>query len=150
MPPPDPGPASLLDRLAGPGTSPSTWQAAVARDIEALLNARIRPVTPGAVYAELSRSLASYGMPDLTLLNLADDAGRRAAARQIEEVLRRHEPRLRGVSVALLGGGEMLDRTLRFRIRAELRLGPDRVEVAFLSRVEAASGRVAVERPRHA
>jgi type VI secretion system protein ImpF len=147
-----PVPASLLDRLAGPAAEgQAAWLAGVARDIEALLNTQIRPVTPASSYAELARSLANYGMPDLTLLNLADETGRRAAARLIEEVLRRHEPRLRDISVTLLGGGEPLDRTLRFRIRAVLlQPGSDRTEVAFLSRLEATSGRVAVERTRDA
>lgn len=160
MPPsPTPRPQlSLLDRLIMPDPEGSrdrlpetdlrTLRTGITRDIEALLNARVRAVAPDEAYRELATSLPNHGMPDLTLLNLANEEGRKHAARLIEGVLRRCEPRLERVAVKVLGGGEPLDRTLRFRIDGVLKVGQARLTAVFDSKLEPASGRVAVGEPK--
>ena len=134
----------LLDRLLdadpdSPRDSPlsqplavDVLRAAVRRDMEALLNARRRrvPLPPGLT--ELAVSPLGYGVPDPTAGSFTAEESRQALAREVELALRRFEPRLMSIRVAL---AEMenptLDRSLRLRVEAVLRTDPVPEQVAF-------------------
>ncbi|WP_157269474.1 type VI secretion system baseplate subunit TssE [Azohydromonas aeria] len=145
---------SLLDKLLGapqgapsaaaPGASLEQVKASVARDIEALLNAR-----PGLVPARLpghpqaACSLLTFGLPDISAACLASDRDRRSIVEAITDTLRSHEPRLRDVQVGVRdesrpGGG------LCFSIHAHLQLAPYVEPVAFDAVLQPGSNRYAV------
>ncbi len=150
---------SVLDRLldnepgAGRETPRSRHQvlrelkATVRRDLENLLNTRVRFTTWPPHLTELENSLVGYGIPDITAADLGNARNREQFRRTLEDVVRRFEPRFKTVSIALLEPGEPTDRTLRFRIDALLRVEPSPEPVVFHSAVEPTTGDFKIERP---
>jgi len=148
--------ASVLDRLIDDAPEQSSelarnrtqilreLQQAVRRDIENLLNTRRRAVAVPTALTEVQKSLFTYGLPDFSGSGPSGGKDREAFARQIEEVIRRNEPRLLKVAVELLANPETGDRTLRFRIDALMRADPAPEPVSFDSTLEPATGSFAV------
>lgn len=103
----------------------------VARDLEALLNTR-QEALDGVPddFAELPRSLLTYGLPDFTSFNLAASDDRARVRRCLEDAITNFEPRLRRVRVSLEPPREH-DRALRFRVDALLRTDPAPEPVTF-------------------
>jgi type VI secretion system protein ImpF len=137
----------LLDRLleadgAAATHSPTAaealenLQAAVRRDLEALLNARRRrrPLPP--LLTELPSSIASYGIPDPASGSYAVPELRQALVREVEATIRRFEPRLMKVSVQLLGELYGIGSTLRLKVDAVLRADPVPEPVSFETLLE--------------
>ena len=126
----------LLDRLldAEPGVGhdrPSSsaenlarLRHSVHRDVEALLNAR-RPwrSVPEAL-APLRLSPLGYGMPDFAAGAFNDRRQRELLRGEIEQTIRRFEPRLAQVQVRLVDDASLLRSTLQLRIEALLRTHP--------------------------
>jgi len=94
---------------------------------------------------ELELSLASYGIPDITGTDLGSSGQRERFRRIMEAVIRRFEPRFRRVTIEILESSDPLDRTLRFRIDALLRVEPVPEPVVFDSALEPATGNVQIE-----
>jgi type VI secretion system protein ImpF len=122
--------------------TPKTYNEALAElkqairlDLERLLNSRRRVTTWPAQLRELARSLVNYGLPDLAGLNASNAESREELRRTLETVIRTFEPRLSNVRVHLLENAESLDRTLRFRIEALVRIEPVAEPVAYDSTV---------------
>jgi type VI secretion system protein ImpF len=113
-------------------------RAAVLRDLEALLNARRRRRPPPAGLHRLARSPIGYGIPDVTAGAYALESRRFELAREVEATIRRFEPRLADLSVAIRDPGSEVDRTLRLRIEAVLLADPVREAVSFEAVVEPA------------
>ena len=107
---------------------------AVRRDIEKLLNSRRRPLS--CPKGEIERSVLDYGVPDLTGADLASPSAREEFMRLVEAVIRRAEPRFQQVRVVPLDEEEPLERTLRFRIEAQLMAEPAPEPVVFASELE--------------
>jgi type VI secretion system protein ImpF len=134
---------SVLDRLLDdePGTLrepiPNRFQnlrelkKAVTRDLEDLLNTRqeILEELPSE-FAEVSRSLISYGLPDFTSFSLLSKHDRNRIRRAVEQAIANFEPRLARVNVTLEPPREH-DRAVRFHIEALLRLEPAPELVTF-------------------
>lgn len=134
---------SVLDRLmddeptAG-GDNPGTrrvnifqYKAALARDLEYLLNSRCIDVD--AViddYPLAKQSVIAYGIQDLSSLSLLDPAHRALLRDQIRKTIERFEPRLNRIRVTLETSRD-LERKLRFRVDAILRIHPERPPVTF-------------------
>jgi type VI secretion system protein ImpF len=149
----------LLDRLIDdapdtprdPPVSPAEAMAAlrrsVRRDLEALLNGRRRWRSWPAGYAELRVSPLGYGIPDFTSGALNDPRRRESLRAEIEDTIRRFEPRFASVRVTLLENKERLEATLRLRIDALLHAEPAPEPVAFDTLVDATTADVVV-RPR--
>lgn len=117
----------------------------VRRDLENLLNTRVRCGTWPAGLDELERSLVNYGIPDMTGALLSAPREREAFCRLIQEAIRRHEPRLRNVRLHLLDNVDPLDRTLRFRIDALMIADPAPEPIVFDSSLQPATGDVEVK-----
>ena len=145
--------ASVLDRLvedatwdvlgrearrrgAGPGRGAPSLRDAVGRDLESLLNTRRSPVLRREGLDEIDRSLVSYGLPDLSSVNLASDDAREEFRTIVEDAIRAFEPRFKTVSVQLKTGSEPGDRVLRIRIEGLLHAEPAPEAVAFDSFLE--------------
>ena len=137
-------PASVLDRLLdddpraaeeAPGGflyDLHQHKQAVARDLEALLNAR--RIGAGAALLEgrpqARDSFLDFGITDLSSLSPLDPDHRMLLRDQICRTIERHEPRLAQVRVQLDLPREA-SRMLRFRVEALLLLHPHRPPVAF-------------------
>src|SRR5579859_3342821 len=102
---------SILDRLVAPKAkgevgehrldSLAAFEAALQRDLIALLNTRTarEPVPP--VYREAATSLLAFGLPDLAGQNLRLASEQNRLRREIENAIRLFEPRLSGVNVTV-------------------------------------------------
>ena len=103
----------------------------VHRDLEALLNARRpwRSVTDAVPALRLSP--VGYGIPDFTAGAFNDRRQREALRAEVEETIRRFEPRLAQVQVQLADDGDLLRTTLRLRIDALLRVDPAPEPIVF-------------------
>lgn len=141
---------SVLDRLLD--DSPNTAQTrqrsraqqlvelrnAVRRDLEALLNARHFCRSPPAGLTELPRSLLEFGIPDFLTLNSAASSAREQFRRDVEDAVRRFEPRFKTVKVTLVESSAA-DRTLRFRIEALMYAEPAPERVSYDSQLDPSS-----------
>lgn len=121
----------------------------VRRDLENLLNTRLRVVEPGDEYKELAISLLNYGMPDLATINIADQEKRKQFIEQLETMLIEFEPRFKSVSIHYQENADRLDRSLRFRIDAVLYADPSPEIVVFDSVLEPVSRTVNIEEAHH-
>src|SRR5262249_60115356 len=75
---------------------------AVTRDLEALLNTRRElQDEPPPEFAEVRRSLMTYGLPDFTAFSLLNPHDRNRIRRAVEQVIAMFEPRLQRVRVTL-------------------------------------------------
>lgn len=117
---------------------------AVRRDLEALLNARRRFRSTPARLTALKTSPLAFGIPDYTAGTFADPRQRERLRREIEETIRRFEPRFQTVRVTLLNAKDTLDATLRLRIEALLHAEPAPEPVAFDTEVETSTAEVMV------
>lgn len=116
----------------------------VRRDLENLLNTRRRWATWPSDLEELSQSLVAYGLPDVLASNLGSPEGREIYRRQIERTIRTFEPRFMTVRVELLDETEPIDRSLRFRVDALLRVQPSPEPVVFDSQLDPSTGTVTI------
>ena len=135
--------APLLDRLIddAPDQSrdPSTSAAdsmmalrnSVRRDLEALLNARRCWRSWPARFGELGVSPVGYGIPDFASGAFNDPERREELRSEIEQTLRRFEPRLMSVRVQLIDSRQRLETTLRLRIDAVLHAEPAPEAITF-------------------
>ncbi|MCW3473894.1 type VI secretion system baseplate subunit TssE [Limobrevibacterium gyesilva] len=96
----------------------------VRRDLEALLNARRRWKSWPTSLGELDVSAVSFGIPDYTSGTFNDEKRREALRAEIEDIIRRFEPRFVSVRVSLIEGEDRLESTLRLRIEALLHAEP--------------------------
>ena len=118
------------------------------RDLEALLNTRVRNVTWEPHLTNLEGSLLDYGLPDFTHITLAGPEDRRIFCDQIASIIRTHEPRLIKVDVKGIGNDAPVDRTFRFRIHAELNVDPEPEPIRFDSVVTQGTGSIRLEEGR--
>ena len=148
--------APLLDRLIDlapdqsrdpPGSASDSLLSlrnAVRRDLEALLNAlRTWQSWPESL-KELAVSPIGYGMPDFSSGAFNDARQREELRLQIEETIRRFEPRFIRVSVTLLQAETPLESTLRLRIDALLHAEPAPEPMTFDSLVDPSNDEVSI------
>ena len=127
----DEDPGVTQEPMAGRFQGVRGMERAVARDLETLLNTRqeILQALPDE-FAEVSNSLLTYGLPDLSSFSLDSEDDRGRVRRVIEQAIANCEPRLERVQVILQAPREN-ERGLRFRIDALLRVDPAPEPVTF-------------------
>lgn len=146
----------LLDRLIdqAPGTRDPVQREgqvlrelkhSLRRDLQNLLNTRVRSLPLPPEMPELKKSLVGYGLPDITGMTFVAPEEQQYLTERIAEVIRTFEPRLKDVEVELMRTSENADRVVEFRIRAMLDVEPVREPVAFESAIERQSGMVEVK-----
>jgi len=149
---------SLLDRLLDdapaapaephtPRVSLESLKDSVARDLEALLNARCglqRDALEG--YAHAQRSILSFGMLDFSSMSLANTEQRDQICRSLEDAIATHEPRLKSVLVGL--AEDSGPQRLMFTIQALLVVNPTREPVNFSAMLQPSTQLYSVSRPR--
>jgi type VI secretion system protein ImpF len=112
----------------------------VRRDLENLLNTRIRCVPWSPAMKFLKKSLVNYGLPDLTGSSPVSPKEREEFRRTIESVIKQYETRLRRLSVRLTDSPNAIDRTIRFHIDAVLQAEPAPEPISFDSTLRLADG----------
>ena len=112
---------------------------AVARDMEALLNARSADLAADIDhYPQARNSMIDYGITDLSSLSLLDPGDRAYLRDKIRITVQRHEPRLGHITVSL-DAPAGTERMLRFRVDARLEVLPTRPPVRFDARLQLSS-----------
>ena len=128
---------SVLDRLIDPdsigrgriGYTFEQMRDSVRRDLEDLLNTQ-QSLKPGPEYPETIDSVVTFGIPELSLLTRLYAERPEMVPRIVEEVILRHEPRLRDVKARVISGGTGSKFSIRIYLEAKLALDPA-PEVAF-------------------
>lgn len=112
----------------------------VRRDLEWLLNTRefIQEIAPDL--KEVQHSVATYGLPDFTATSIKSPTNQDRLRRAIEAEINLFEPRLEGVIVGLVPARED-ERSLRFRIEAQLKVDPAPEPVTFDTLLDQGTGR---------
>ncbi|MEA2741731.1 MAG: type secretion system protein ImpF [Acetobacteraceae bacterium] len=135
--------APLLDRLmdlapdqrrdpaSTPGDTLTALRTSVRRDLEALLNARRRWRSWPASLKELAVSPIGFGLPDFSAGAFNEPRQREELRLEIEDTIRRFEPRFLSVNVTLEKSDAALDAALRLRIDAILHAEPTPEPVSF-------------------
>ncbi|AXE30497.1 type VI secretion system baseplate subunit TssE [Chromobacterium phragmitis] len=109
----------------------SQFKQALARDLEALLNTRLMSLDEVMEpFPQARNSLLSFGIPDLSGISLLNPDDRELLREQLRRSIELHEPRLSRVRVNLDAPREM-ERHLRFRVDAVLKVHPHRPPVTF-------------------
>lgn len=121
---------------------------AVRRDLEALLNARRRWLSWPAHMTDLATSPLGYGIPDFTAGAFNDPRRREELRLEIEDTIRRFEPRFLSVRVALVEQPDRLSGTLRLRIDAVMRAEPAPEAIAFDTIIDPAADDVVIRPAR--
>ena len=148
--------APLLDRLIdlapdqtrdpppSAGDSLVALRNAVRRDLEALLNARRCWRSWPASLKELAVSPIGYGVPDFSSGAFNDVRQREELRLEIEDTIRRFEPRFLSVTVVLGPTQSALESTLRLRIDALLHAEPAPEPMTFDTLVDPSNDEVIV------
>jgi type VI secretion system protein ImpF len=121
----------------------------VKRDLECLLNTRVRVQTPPDEFYALSCSILNYGLPDLATINIMDAVKKLEFTKNLERTLRTFEPRFKSVKVIHIDNKDSADRTLRFRIDASLYADPAPEMIIFDSLVDPVFRTVKIEESRN-
>lgn len=114
-------------------------RAAVRRDLEALLNAHCRCISPPPGMVELQNSVIEYGVRDFLAAIGGVSQFREDFRRSLQDTIRRFEPRFVHFTVTLRDDGDRLDRTLRFRIDALMHAEPAPEPMSFDSDLDPTS-----------
>ena len=147
---------SIVDRLldfdpTNPNEAPKSrsqgmreLKQSVRRDLEWLLNTRHSPDVLAIDLEEVNKSLVKYGLPDFTGSSSQNDDDRRSLIRNVETALKIFEPRFINLKVTLESINE-LERGVRFRIQATLRVEPTPEPVVFDTILQVGSGEYEVK-----
>lgn len=147
---------SIVDRLldfdpTNPNEAPKSrsqslreLKQAVRRDLEWLLNTRHSPDEISETLEEVNKSLAKFGLPDFTGSNSQSDDDRRNLIRNVETALRIFEPRFINLKVTLEEVNRV-ERGVKFRIQATLRVEPTPEPVVFDTVLQVGSGEFEVK-----
>lgn len=144
----DDAPNSLTEPPPSPGEAMDALRRSVRRDLEALLNARRRWRSWPARYAELRVSPLAYGIPDFAAGAFNDPRRREGLRAELEDAIRRFEPRFSSVRITVLDAKDKLDATLRLRIDAMLHAEPAPEPISFDTLFDAATADVVVRTRR--
>lgn len=117
----------------------------VRRDLENLMNTRYHVIEPPEELVQLEKSLLNYGLPDLATINIIDTNKRKQFIAKLEKTLAEFEPRFKSVKVSYLDNKDHADRTLRFRIDAEIYAEPLPEVIVFDSILESVTRTVSIK-----
>lgn len=127
----DDAPDQARDPTISAADSMVALRNSVRRDLEALLNARRRWRSWPTHMTELTTSPIGYGLPDFASGAFGDAQRREELRLEIEDTIRRFEPRFLSVRVHLVDTQNRLETTLRLRIDAVLSAEPAPEAVTF-------------------
>jgi type VI secretion system protein ImpF len=140
----DDAPDQARDPVISAADSMVALRNSVRRDLEALLNARRRWRSWPARMRELATSPLGYGIPDFASGAFGDPSRRDELRREIEDTIRRFEPRFLSVRVHLIDSKDRLETTLRLRIEAVMHAEPAPEAVTFDTLVDPSTDEIMV------
>lgn len=129
---------SLIDQLAGPLSrnkgasyfSMHDLRASVQRDLQNLLNTRVRFISPDKQLNEVQDTIFNYGLPDVSSIHLISEKGKQEFAIWIERSIRNYEPRFKSVQVAPVATKDK-GSGVTFRVDAVLYADPAPEDISF-------------------
>lgn len=140
--------ASLLDKLIDlepnisnaeekrTGITVRVLRRAMKRDLENLLNAKVRWMNWPRYYQELDNSLFNYGLPDFSGVPVGTTDGKLALCAKVKQTILRFEPRIIEVNVEPVEVNDDVDRCLKLRIEALMHADPHPELISLESEVE--------------
>jgi type VI secretion system protein ImpF len=140
----DAAPDETRDRVLSNAEVLDALRASVRRDLQSLLNARRRWHSWPQSMRELATSPLGYGLPDFASGAFGEPARREALRREVEDTIRRFEPRFISVKVHLRDVDDVLSGALRLRIEALLDADPAPEPVGFDTFLDTARDEVVV------
>ena len=140
----DDAPDQLRDPPLSASESMVKLRNSVRRDLEALLNSRRRWRSWPSSMPELATSPIGFGIPDFGAAAFNDRRQREDLRVEIEETIRRFEPRFLSIKVALGEAESGLESTLRLRIEAVLHAEPAPEAVTFDTLLDPSNDQVIV------
>ena len=132
----DEAPEDRTERISEGYHSLAEVRTAIRRDLENLLNTRTRLFEWPEDAPLVERSVAAYGVPDVSGRSLGSATQRQAFLKSVEELIRRFEPRFKSVKVLPQSARNPYDRSLHFTIQAEVYAEPAPEPVSFDTTVE--------------
>ncbi|MBC7910612.1 MAG: type VI secretion system baseplate subunit TssE [Pyrinomonadaceae bacterium] len=116
----------------------------VKRDLEWLLNTRRTAEVVPPELKELNDSLAVFGLPDFTTASVKNTSDQKMMRRALETAIRVFEPRLEDL-VVTLEPMDSIERVMRFRIEARLKVEPAPEPITFDTVLQLGSGQILVQ-----
>jgi len=141
----DEEPDKLRDPPMSAADSIAAFRHSLRRDLEALLNSRRRWRSWPQGYSELGVSPVGYGISDFAAGAFNDPRRREWLRSDLEQTIRRFEPRLAHLRVTLIEPKERLEARLHLRIDGLLHVEPAPEPIAFDTLVDAATAEVMVK-----
>jgi type VI secretion system protein ImpF len=141
----DDEPEKARDPFFSPTESITVLRRSVQRDLEALLNTRRRWRSWSEDYTELAVSPLGYGISDFSAGAFSDPRRREWLRSDVEQTIRRFEPRLVRLRVTLMKPKDELEARLHLRVEGLLRVEPAPEPIAFDTLVDAATAEVLVK-----
>lgn len=141
----DDDPDTLRDPPRSPAESLDTLRRSVRRDLEALLNTRRRWRSWPEGYTELGLSPLAYGISDFSSGAFNDPRRREWLRSEVEQTIRRFEPRLVRLHVTLMEPKDELESTLHLQIDGLLLTEPAPDPIAFDTLIDAATAEFVVK-----
>jgi len=120
------------------------------RDLEWLLNSRRIAEPAPESFAEVSRSLYHFGLPDFSALSVESPRDRNSLLREIEAAVAAFEPRLQSVRVTLVDSPSKLIRAVRFQIEGMLMMDPAPEQISFDTVLQLGNGEFQIKGERSA
>ena len=121
----------------------------IRRDLENLLNTRLKISRDLDPYPELDQSIINYGLPDFSHLPIDSENECTSLANRITGIISRFEPRLRNIDVNIRPMGEGINRTLYVEILATLIITPSPISVFFDSRLHHIDRKLTLREAKH-
>jgi type VI secretion system protein ImpF len=141
----DDEPDKLRDLPPSPAESIAALHRSLRRVLEALLNTRRRWRSWPEGYTQLAISPVGYGISDFSAGAFNDPHRREWLRSDVEQTIRRFEPRLMRVRVTLMEPKDELEARLHLRVEALLRIEPAPEPIAFDTLVDAGTAEVMVK-----
>ena len=132
-------PQATQESLKSRNASLQQLKASVRRDLEYLLNSRLAVPEGIETLEEVSKSSVLYGLPDFTGGNVKNFNEQQKLVSRLESAINVFEPRLVDLRITLEPVDE-IQRSLRFRIEARLKVDPIPEPVAFDTVLQIGSG----------
>ena len=112
----------------------------VRRDLEWLLNTRRICDPPEETLKEVNRSVYIYGLPDLSILTMANVGDKNRLVKQIMSTISLFEPRLTNVRLVMVDAQDQVKKDVRLRIEAMLKMDPVPEPISFDTVIELKTG----------
>ena len=136
----DQEPQNQVEAVLSRAQSVRQLKGGVRRDLEWLLNTRAIAEAPDESFESLNKSVYVYGLPDMSVLTMANPADRNKLLSQIRRTINVFEKRLANVQVSIVQMPDGAKKDVHLRIDAMLRMDPVPEPVFFDTVLELKTG----------